>query len=343
MAQPYQADIINEVSRERKRPEYEVNETPLTSTSPPRWLHRWAVVTVCATFPLLLLGAEVTTKGVGMVDQRGLRAPWHFFQVFLEDKGLGWIIEHGHRLAGFIVGTCVIVLALGLWLREPRRWLRWLGLAALGAVCLQGILGIFRIELNELLGKTLALVHGCFAQLVFALFVSLALFTSRSWMTFRNQAFHSPSLKHWSLATVTLVFVQLVVGSVVRHQDHPLAGRAHLILAFCVLAAIVWLAKLAFEIPGPKPVLPIVFLLCLVALQIFLGVESWLSKFFFEGSPWRALEPLPLHPELFRSLHYVTGTLIFAASVVITLYAHQNVRLAEKPSAVPAGHLEGVA
>jgi len=39
----------------------------------------------------------------------------------------------------------------------------------------------------------------------------------------------------------------------------------------------------------------------------------------------------------------VTGTLIFAASVVITLYAHQNVRLAEKPSAVPAGHLEGVA
>src|SRR5258708_5306746 len=103
-------------------------ELRMTEAAPPRWLHRWALLTVCAALPLLMLGAEVTTKGVGMVDARGLRPPWHFFQVFMEDKGLGWIIEHGHRLAGFIVGTCVIVLAAGLWLWEPRRSVRWLGL-----------------------------------------------------------------------------------------------------------------------------------------------------------------------------------------------------------------------
>jgi cytochrome c oxidase assembly protein subunit 15 len=301
------------------------------------------VVTVCAAFPLLLLGAEVTTKGVGMVDQRGLRSPWHFFQVFLEDKGLGWIIEHGHRLAGFIVGSCVIVLAIGLWRFETRRLMRWLGLAALIAVCLQGTLGIFRIELNALMGKTLALVHGCFAQFVFALFVSLALMTSRSFMNFRNQAFHSPILRHWSLVTVGLIFLQLVVGSAVRHQDDPLAARAHILLAFAVLAAIVWLAKLAFEVPGQKPILPVIILLGLVVVQLFLGVESWLSKFFYAGSPWQALQPIPLHPELFRSLHYVTGTMIFSAGVVIALYAHQNMGLADQSATLPAGHLEGVA
>src|SRR5687767_11810716 len=83
------------------------------------WLHRWAVLTVCATLPLLLLGAEVTTKQVGMVDAVGFRPPWHMLTVPLRERGLGFVIEHSHRLAGFVVGTCIIVLAVGLWRWEP--------------------------------------------------------------------------------------------------------------------------------------------------------------------------------------------------------------------------------
>ena len=45
----------------------------------PRWLHWWAVFTACAALPLVLLGAEVTTKQVGMVDPQGFRAPWPCF------------------------------------------------------------------------------------------------------------------------------------------------------------------------------------------------------------------------------------------------------------------------
>src|SRR5262249_24028820 len=199
----------------------------------PRWLHAWALLTVLATVPLLLLGAEVTTKGVGMVDARGLRAPWHFFQGYLEDRGLGWVIEHGHRLAGWIVGCCVIVLAVSLWLGQPRRWLRWLGVLALVCVCVQGTLGIFRIELNAVMGKTLALVHGFFAQLVFTLLVCLALFTSRSWSMRTGSA--SANLRSWSLLTLGLVLGQVLLGGLVRHQDHALTGRGHMLLAFGVV------------------------------------------------------------------------------------------------------------
>jgi cytochrome c oxidase assembly protein subunit 15 len=309
----------------------------------PRWLHFWSMLTVCAALPLLLLGAEVTTKGVGMVDARGLRPPWHFFTSFMEDRGLGWMIEHGHRQAGFLVGICVIVLAAGLWRRESRRGLRWLGVLALAAICLQGTLGIFRIELNALMGRGLALVHGSFAPIVFALFVSLALLTSRSWITFGNTAFQSAAIRHWSLVTLGLVFAQIVLGSAVRHQDWPLAARGHLLLAFGVVAAVLWLAKLTLEAPGPKPALPVIMLLSLIVVQLFLGVESWLAKFFTPASPWRQLEPLPLHPDFLRSLHYLGGTLIFATTVVVTLYAHRNWSPALAQADVPAGHLEGVA
>src|SRR5262249_8363879 len=50
------------------------------SAGAPRWVHAVAVLTVLAAFPLLFLGAEVTTKGAGMADQRPfvnpLRALW---------------------------------------------------------------------------------------------------------------------------------------------------------------------------------------------------------------------------------------------------------------------------
>lgn len=322
-------------------------DQPINNVAPPRWLHRWAVLTVCAALPLLLLGAEVTTKGVGMVDARGLRTPWHFFAEFLQDHGLGWLIEHGHRQAGWIVGMCVIVLAIGLWRRDPRPGMRFLGLAALAAIILQGVLGIFRIELNALLGRSLALIHGCFAQLVFTLLVSLAVLTSRSWISFQNEEFETPALRRWSLLTCCIVFGQLVLGSLVRHRDFAFGARAHLLTAFLVVAAVVWLATFFFEAPGPKPMAAALCIGILLVLQLWLGMEAWLSKFYMTGSAWTQIEPLPLHAEFFRSLHYVTGAGLFASITAVALYANRSRLFATTP--VPdlvlpvSGRLEGVA
>src|SRR5262249_28848363 len=127
-------------------------DEPLTRTpsrAAPRWLHGWAVLTACATFILLALGAVVTTFQVGMADPIWPTYPWHLLLVSWEEPKPGFLIEHTHRLAGYVVGCCVIVLAVGLWLKEPRRWLRGLGVFALGAVIVQGLLGGFRVKLNE--------------------------------------------------------------------------------------------------------------------------------------------------------------------------------------------------
>ena len=61
---------------------------------------------------------------------------------FPPSKWVGGILyEHGHRLIASTVGFLTIILAVWLWMAEPRRWLRWLGVAALGAVVAQGLLG----------------------------------------------------------------------------------------------------------------------------------------------------------------------------------------------------------
>ena len=59
--------------------------------------------------------------------------------------------------------------------KEPREWLRWLGVGALGLVIVQGVLGGLRVVLLQ---HTLAIIHACTAQAFFALTVSLALFSS---------------------------------------------------------------------------------------------------------------------------------------------------------------------
>ncbi len=66
---------------------------------------------------------------------------WSMF-TFPLDKMVGGIrYEHGHRLIASSVGMLTIVLTVWLWFVERRRWLRRLGVAALAAVCAQGLLG----------------------------------------------------------------------------------------------------------------------------------------------------------------------------------------------------------
>src|SRR3954464_6791007 len=130
------------------------------ATDQSRWLHRWAVLTVCATFCLLLLGAVVTTFRVGMADPVWPTYPWHLLLISYDEPSAGFLIEHTHRLAGYLVGCCVIVLAVWLTVSSRRGWLTGLGWAALLCVIAQGLLGGFRVRLNVLFGTALAAVHG---------------------------------------------------------------------------------------------------------------------------------------------------------------------------------------
>src|SRR4051812_45711446 len=151
----------------------------------PLSLHVLAIAAFLLVIPVISLGAEVTTKGAGMADEASLRAPFHFVKVWLsgelEARGLGYTIEHAHRQAGWFLGMLAIaVVSVALLTRTPG-WLKGLSLTTLLVVSLQGILGIFRVRLNAVLGPPLAHVHGTFATVAVSLLLTQAVVTSRSW------------------------------------------------------------------------------------------------------------------------------------------------------------------
>jgi cytochrome c oxidase assembly protein subunit 15 len=305
----------------------------------PRWLHWWAVLTVVLALPLLTLGAEVTTKKVGMIDKAPVRSPLHLATVIaeegglsrvIEERGIGWLIEHSHRSVGWVVGLLAIGLAVGLGWLDRRRWMRWMGLAALVGVSSQGVLGMLRVELNERLGptagETLALVHGCTAQLVFALLVSVALWTSPAWYRLGLAVTADESrVRRAALVLVGLMFLQIVFGAMIRHKELALGTRLHILLAFGVVAAAVWLIAtvLVTRSAGQNAMWVLGGLL---AVQVLLGLETMLSKFNVAwGYTMERVEPTALAPDLVRSLHFLVGALTFSTAVCITLLAHRHV------------------
>lgn len=300
-----------------------VPRPPWGGGSAPRWIHALAVLTVLATCALLFLGAEVTTKGVGMADQRSVVNPIQAIREF-EGQSLGFKLEHTHRLAGWLVGFCGILLTAGLWLTERRQWVCWLGAAALLLIVAQGLLGIFRVQLNAILGPGLAWVHGSFAPIVFATLVSLALVTSPSWTKVAD--LDSPALRRWSLAMVGIVYLQLVVGGMVRHQPNMLAARGHLLGAFVTTAGLLWLATLAWQHLGIR--WPVRILLALLGMQVLLGAESWMNWMPRLFIPLAAMDETTTQHWL-RSAHYVVGAMLFAATVIVMLQAQRKAQSLE--------------
>jgi len=299
----------------------------------PRWLHRWAVLTVCATFVLLGLGSVVTTRNAGMADPVWPTYPWHLLLISWDEPRPGFLIEHSHRAAGYVVGCCIIVLTLGLWLKDSRRWLCWLGTGAVAGVIVQGLLGGFRVVLDQWMGENLKLIHGVFAQVMFAFLVSLALFTSRGWSTGPEEA--SARFRLLCLVSTLLIFVQIVFGAMLRHWHSSVAQRGHFLLAFAVTAAA---ACLAWEVFARSPrdrglIIPAAHLAFFVVLQLLLGVEAWMAKYMEYSTPARQVAV--------RTAHVLTGSLILATAVVITLRAYRQVAWAVQPTAATPGGLEG--
>src|SRR5438045_4172037 len=143
-------------------------------------LHLIAVLTACATFPLIFMGGLVTSHGAGMSVPDWPNSYGYNMFLFPPRFWVGGILyEHTHRLMGTVVGLLSIILAICAWKWEKRIWVRNLALAVLAAVILQGVLGGLRVTLMKL---HLAIIHACFAQAFFCLTALLATVTSRCWL-----------------------------------------------------------------------------------------------------------------------------------------------------------------
>ena len=185
------------------------------------WLNRFAWFTAFATLLLICSGGMVTSKGVGLAVPDWPTTFGYNMFLFPASKWIGGIFfEHTHRLIASTVGLLTIILAAWLWFVDPRRWVRILGIAAIGAVILQGVLGGLRVTM---LKDEIGIFHACLAQAFFGLVVIIALVTSRSWRAPAAVAGRGKSLLGVALTTTIFIYLQLALGATMRHQHRDLA------------------------------------------------------------------------------------------------------------------------
>jgi cytochrome c oxidase assembly protein subunit 15 len=299
-------------------------------------MHRFATFVAGCTVLLVLAGSLVTSTGSGLsVPDWPTTYGWNMFS-FPPSKWVGGILyEHGHRLIASTVGFLTIILAAWLAVQDSRRWMKWLGAAALGAVIAQGVLG--GLTVLFFLPASVSTAHAGLAEIFFCMTVAIALFTSPRWIAGYGggivESVENNRLRRAATATTALIYIQILMGATMRHTgaglaipDFPLmfghlwpthwdpkiaihfahrVGALIVTLSVAATAVLVWSrdARDARRRQQGALTRPAGLLLSLVVVQITLGGLTVLTS----RDVW------------INSVHVVCGALVLTTSLVLTL------------------------
>jgi cytochrome c oxidase assembly protein subunit 15 len=281
-----------------------------------------ALFAAAFTLPLLFVGGRVTTYRVGLAVPDW---PSTFgINMFLYDfwnAPFGVQVEHTHRLYGAAVGMATIALALWFFALEKRAWMKGLGVVALAAVIVQGILGGTRVTQ---VSTFLAAVHGCTAQAFFGLMVALCVLTGRDWQFGDPPVPDRPRVRRLALLLPALVYLQIVFGAWLRHYGDPVALWLHLLAAIAVVAsALILLTRIGRRRSEVRFLTSSALCLGLAAgLQLALGVMA-LVYLLPLGDVAR---PVGFYEAVIRTGHQTSAALLFGSSVVLALRACRHLR-----------------
>jgi cytochrome c oxidase assembly protein subunit 15 len=296
----------------------------MTTTYHPS-VHRFAVFVVCWTVLLLIAGALVTS------NEAALSVPdWPLSYGTLTPPMVGGIrYEHSHRVIAGVLGLLSIVLAVWVWAKDERHWLRWFSVIAVAGIAAQAVLG--GEVVIKLLHYWLPVIHACFAQIVFAALLSIAVFTSRWWISDQTQVEDtgSPSIHSLAIANAAVIYFQVILGAGFRHKEIPV--WPHMAGALIVLGMVIWLAAILrrrFEKPAAISKTR-VLLHSILGTQLLLGLGAYWQRLTTADAP----QPMPLMVTL-TVLHTVVGAILFGVSVLVVLLCYRLVpRRRELPAA----------
>ena len=196
------------------------------------WLFVFCIFSLCWITLLLYAGGFTTTIRAGMAF-----LDWPLSNGSLNPENwtrqTDMLAEHSHRLLGQIIGILSLVILYFMWLKEERSWLRVLSRILVLVVILQGLLGGARVifdKLNtqtdhNLIAQIFAVFHACGAMIVLGILVALTLGSSKSWIE-RNSGLVRTvpdSIKLWGIASTLAIFLQVLIGAIMRHVEAGLA------------------------------------------------------------------------------------------------------------------------
>jgi heme a synthase len=273
-------------------------------------VHRFAVFTVGWTVLLLIAGALVTSNDAALSVPDWPKS----FGTWTPPMVGGVFYEHSHRVIAGVLGVLTLALAISIWVKEERRWLRWFAVIAVGGIVAQAILG--GQVVIQLLHYWLPVMHACFAEIMFGALLSIAVFTSKWWISDRPQLDNrgSPSIHSLAVLNAGVIFLQVFLGAGFRHKEIPI--WPHAAGSLVVLATVVWTAVVlrkrfesSRELTKMRILLHSVF-----GLQFLLGIGAYWSRIATANAP----QPMRVMIVL-TVTHTVVGALLFAVSILTIL------------------------
>ena len=272
----------------------------------------------------------------------------------------GWLTEsdklaeHSHRLLGMKAGILSIGLFIWTYLRESRGWVRMLARILLLVVILQGVLGGARVHFDQLnlmtehnlLARTFAVIHACGAMIVLGLLVTITLACSRYWLERGKGCPEEPpvDVKRWGIISTTALFLQILIGAIMRHADAGLAiakfplasansllptywnfdvgihfahrvGAVLVTVILCIFIGKIWGSPVAKQAFGYATLIIVIAL----GLQIYLGALTiWTAK-----NPYVA------------TIHHLVGAFLLAGTWGLTFLAHRSGSESRTPEVSP--------
>ena len=279
------------------------------------------------TFLLIIAGALVTSNDAGLSVPDW---PTSFGSLYKIPHLVGGIkFEHTHRMIAQFVGFLSIVLAVWTWRVDPRRWMKYLGVTALGLVIAQGVLGGLTVLFY--LPPAISSAHAALAQTFFCVVVLIALFTARSWVEeiprieIENDE-GRPSLFTLALLSIFVLYVQLILGAMFRH--HGLSWWPHVLNAATVAIVLPWTSIRALSrYSGIAAVRrPAITMLALLIAQLCLGFVAFLTRV-----AWGHDAVQPELPMVVSTVaHVAVGALLLATTAVLAVQACRHIAAVEE-------------
>ena len=292
--------------------------------------HKFAKFVVAWTVLLFIAGALVTSKGAALSVPDWPKSYGTWFPSLRQLAG-GGLFEHSHRVIAGVMGVLTLVLAILIWVKDNRRWLRWFVAIAVLGVVVQAVLG--GEVVRQLLQYWLPVLHACFAQIVFAAVLAIAVFTSKWWITERPQLADagSPSIHTLAILNASVIFLQVVLGAGFRHSEIPV--WPHMVGALAVLGTVMWTAVAMRKRFGEAPEMAQgrALLHSIFGVQFLLGFGAYWARLTAEKSGASAATVW------LTVTHTVVGALLFALSVLVVLICYRLVpRRSEVVAATPS-------
>jgi len=273
---------------------------------------RYSLFLVFAALFLVMAGGLVTSHEAGLAVPDW---PLSFGKFFPKMEG-GVFWEHGHRMIAGTVGVLTAVLFFWVLRTAQNKKTRRLAGLSLALVVVQALFGGATVLLK--LPPAISISHATIGQ---AFLASLVLVCTALYVE-KNSALAAPVAdlgksaklqKIWS-RTVVFIFIQLVLGGIVRHTGSSHALYTHLFFAAAVAAHLfIGLKIILKDFPGEVLMLRTsAGIMAALFFQIFLGLGAWVLTFWAE----RPAGPTTLEV-IVTTAHQTIGALILGLTVFV--------------------------